>query len=65
MKVNPAPGMFLKPVVNNGIYIYIYLPYQLVSRISEIQIGSFLQVGVNIKNIWNHYPVSQSIAEYL
>ena len=32
-------------------------------RISETQIGSFLQVGVNIKKyIWNHYPVSQSIA---
>ena len=65
MVAQPSPqknSMFqTKIVVLHGIYSvshiirYIYLVVSTHSK-NISQIGSFPQVGLKIKNIWNHHP---------
>ena len=42
-------------VAQKGYLVGDFNPFEKYAR----QIGSFLQVGVKIKNLWNHHPDMQ------
>ena len=56
-------------------YIYIYIEYlirnfsswwfQPISKILYSQIGSFPQVGMKIKNMWNHHLACFGVSRYI